>query len=264
MKVFFSSDIHVDTHHVSFTLRDIGVDVDSYDVIVLAGDLTNGYPQQLDKIIKDIPVHKPIIVVLGNHDYWNNEFSDAPAKFIRHFKREGYSNVHLLDYKENPYVCIEDVVFIGSTLWTDAGENSAVSAMVESCMPDCSRILGARGLLRQKEVYYAHLDTLEVFEDTHNLFYSKKKVLITHHCVTDKSLSPLYANTKNIATNALNRGYYSDLEYWLVEQDFLAVISGHTHFSTDFTIGNTKMLSNPFGYPNDECAVFNPNACLEI
>lgn len=262
MRIFYTSDLHTDTYPFAYTLRDMGVKVDEYDVIILAGDLTNGHPALLNKLLKDIKI--PVIIVLGNHDYWNNEFSDAPAKFIRHFKREGFEHVHVLDYKENPYVIINDVVFIGSTLWTDVGENDAAAAMVMACMPDCSRIIGGKGLLRQKEVYDSHLDTLEVFEDTHNLFYSKKKILVTHHCLTEKSIYPLYKNSKSLATQAVNRGYFSDLEYWLAEQDFLAVISGHTHYNTDFMLGKTRMLSNPLGYPGDECAVFNEKACLTI
>lgn len=260
MKIFYTSDIHVDTYHFEFTLQDMGVKVEDYDVVVLAGDLTNGHPAQLDKLITALNI--PVIILLGNHDYWNNEFDRVAAKFTRHFEEN--LNVHVLDYKLNPYVIIDDVVFIGSTLWTDCGENSAIAAAVTSAMPDCSRIIGKTGLLKQSEIYLSHLDTLKVFEDAHAIFKDKKKVLLTHHCLSRISLSPTYSNSLNMWTQAINRGYYSNLDSWVEEHEFIAVISGHTHYETDYLIGSTRMLSNPLGYPGDECATFNASALLEI
>ncbi len=257
MKIFYTSDLHIDCWPIAFTLADLGVDIDTYDVFVLAGDLTNGQPSQLEHFLKPL-AHKPVIMVLGNHDYWNNEFGRVNDKFKKWLEEEGFYNCHLLD---NENIVVDDVVFVGGTLWTDVATDWHASNVVRAYMPDCSRIIGLKGLLTTNEMHSSHIECLQAAQ---RVISVKKKIFVTHHCLSKQSLSPFYRDASSNTTQLLNRGYYSELDEWIESQGFDAIISGHTHASVNYKIGSTKMLANPLGYPGDEVADFNQAVCLEI
>lgn len=86
------------------------------DVIVLPGDIWKG-----DKGIywaRSIWPNKPIVYVAGNHEFYGKNRLEVLAK-LRIAARE--TGVHFLDNEE---VTIDNVRFLGSTMWTDFNLNN--------------------------------------------------------------------------------------------------------------------------------------------
>ena len=104
MKIQIISDLH----------QEFGMNLLEFqnaDIVVLAGDINLGVKgiQWILKTIHD----KPVIYVLGNHEYYKGSYPKTLNK-IKSLAEE--TNVHVL---ENKSVKIEGVYFHGATLWTD-------------------------------------------------------------------------------------------------------------------------------------------------
>jgi len=104
MKIQIISDLHQE-----FGLSDLSFD--RADVIVLAGDINLG-TKGIDWIKTKIS-DKPVIYVLGNHEYYKGSYPKTLNKIKETSKN---TNVHVL---EDSFVDIENIRFHGATLWTD-------------------------------------------------------------------------------------------------------------------------------------------------
>ena len=104
MKIQLLSDLHIEFQSYEYP------DCDS-DVVVLAGDIhTKG--QGVKWAIENI-LDKPVIYVLGNHEYYGKTYPKLVAE-VKELARG--TNVHIL---ERDVVTINGVNFLGCTLWTD-------------------------------------------------------------------------------------------------------------------------------------------------
>ena len=84
---------------------------ESADVVILAGDVNIG-TKGIEWIKSAIP-NKPVIYVLGNHEYYKGSYPKTLNKILA---LASDSNVHVL---ENRSIIIDNVRFHGATLWTD-------------------------------------------------------------------------------------------------------------------------------------------------
>lgn len=112
--------------------------------------------------------------------------------------------------------------------------------------------------LAKKEVKRCHNEILA-------LNPAAKIILMTHHCLSPKTISEKYRK------GLMNASYTSDLEKWVDKElpGVRLVISGHVHNRIDFTFGkrNVRYIVNPCGYigyhePFDE-PKFNPNLIID-
>lgn len=59
--------------------------------------------------------------------------------------------------------------------------------------------------------------------------------------------------------------YASDLEEMILELKPNIWFHGHIHTSSDYWLGETRVICNPFGYPGkEENPSFNPNLIAEL
>jgi len=65
---------------------------------------------------------------------------------------------------------------------------------------------------------------------------------VTHHLPSDRSVDRRYQN------NDLNRFYVCHMEGTIEAKKPALWCHGHSHASNDYTLGNTRIISNPFGY----------------
>lgn len=107
MKLQLNSDLHLEFHgYPDFKFEG--------DILILAGDIATD-PFDLLKFIRQINNGKPIIFVLGNHEYYSKtKWSQVYSSFKSVLNE--FDNFHLL---ENEKVTIGGVNFVGSTFWTD-------------------------------------------------------------------------------------------------------------------------------------------------
>ncbi|MCW3480629.1 hypothetical protein OL229_13865 [Neisseriaceae bacterium JH1-16] len=115
-------------------------------VIVLAGDIgLKHHGVEWAKTLTEHAPNTPIIMVAGNHEFYGGHFDKT---LIAMREAAIGSNVHVL---ENDALLIDDIRFLGCTLWTDLrlyGPGDAMRWSMEEasrCMNDFHRITFSKG-----------------------------------------------------------------------------------------------------------------------
>ncbi len=247
LKIRYYSDIHLEFGN--FRIPDTCKDT----VLVLAGDIGVG-GEAFNLIQKNASKFLAILYVLGNHEHYGQNLIDNIAKWKE--RAETIENFYVL---ENDTVKIQDVVFIGATLWTDFNKSNPHSMlMARSTINDynCIRLKDVPGYetSRRKALaeYITPLYMLAVhncsrkyIEDKLEEHINDKVCVITHHAP-----HPIASGHRNDKWGL----WLSDLEelMWDDELSPNVWIFGHTHTPINQTVGHTLLLSNPRGYVGHE------------
>lgn len=70
-------------------------------------------------------------------------------------------------------------------------------------------------------------------------------IVVTHHLPSYRSVHPRYAGL------ALNQFFVHEMDDLIEERKPALFIHGHTHEPCDYKIGETRVICNPLGYPNE-------------
>ena len=119
MKIALASDVHLEFGHLELN------NVDNADVLVLSGDIcvASKFGPNYDRFFQDASrLFKNVVYIMGNHEHYDGDF--AKSESILRAALERYSNVHFL---EKEIVKIDDVTFIGGTLWTDMNKEDPLT-----------------------------------------------------------------------------------------------------------------------------------------
>lgn len=238
--------------HLEFGLRQIPET--TADLIIAAGDIHVG-KRGLSWLREHFP-GKRILYVLGNHEYYRGTY---PRLLTELTEATQGTNVEIL---ENRAVKIEDVVFLGASLWTDLklfGDvfQSSTDALgmndykLINTLPNYSR-------LRPADTRRIHLQTLKWFNQALQEHAGSRIVVVTHHAPSPSSVPPEFR------TNRLTPCYASDLTELVHASKALLWIHGHIHTAVNYQIGSTRVLSNPGGYPDELQNGFNPAFLVDL
>lgn len=220
MDIRFMSDLHFEFH------RDGGKSFvaslpDGGDVLVVAGDIGNVANGSFQRGLSHLAERfKDIVVVLGNHEYYGATPSDVAAAC-----RNLPANVHLLN---RGTVTISGVRFVGCTLWYPDGP---MNFAAEKGWSDFAAIKGARPFIYD-----------EARKDAKFLRSTVRPgdVVVTHYLPSHACVAPNYrGNPTNIFFVHPVDDVIGDAAVW---------IHGHTHDTVDKTLGDTRVVCNPFGY----------------
>ena len=283
MRIKLVSDLHLE-------FSDINIQNDNnYDVLILAGDIMIaedlydhpvvpsiyeygsfadlGRKQQrvarFRDFLKRCSFQFPnTIYVAGNHEFYHGKWkrtltvlSEECAKFPNIFFLEAGSKK------------IDDVTFIGGTLWTDMNKGDPLTLhAVRDMMNDFNCI-------KKEEEGYTNLKPHDtVMRHKHMLGYIKtvvaerpdeKFVVVGHHSPSFQSVHEGYKGE-----TLMNGAYHSDLSEFILDRPQIKLwVHGHTHHPFDYMIGETRVVCNPRGYESDgysEDSGWNPNILLEI
>lgn len=254
MKIQIFSDLHADVR----APREIIVSPE-IGAVVVAGDTCQGAESAFMHLRLSVPMQVPIVMVMGNHEYYRREFHEELARARGAAPLYG---VHLL---ENDTVTVGGVRFIGATLWTDYalfGEANLGRAMVAASrgLNDHRRISWSKQpwqRFRPQEALLLHRTSRKYIEQTLARTFEGPTVVVTHHAPHVGSLHPRYAN------EILSAAYISDLGQLIetVQPDLW--IHGHVHASFDYMVGSTRIVCNPHGY-GSENADFNPSLVVGV
>jgi len=203
-----------------------------------------------------------VIYIMGNHEFYNGRFYAS----IDHMREEcaKFPNIYMLE--DNTKV-IDDVTFIGGTLWTDMNKGDPLTMhAIEGMMNDFRIIRNDKrnfAAMSARDVVTRHARTLQYFRSVLAEQHDKKFVVVGHHSPSFQSVHESYKDEQ-----LMNGGYHSDLSEFILDHPQIKLWThGHTHYPFDYMIGETRIVCNPRGYENDgysEQTGWNPNLVLEI
>ena len=264
MKIALASDVHLEFGDLDFD------NTDSADVLILGGDIcvaadmaqrdpyntmgehyrSNRFHAFFQRCCDRFP---HVIFIVGNHEHYNGDFQ----KTIPHFRDVlGYlTNLHIL---EKETFVLDDVTFIGGTLWTDMNRRSIrtlheISRMMNDfrCVDNSARLTDGRGWndrFTTTDAADDHDAMLEYIRLMIEGKWDQKFVVVGHHAPSRLSTHPRYAHEA-----IMNGGYSSELDNFILDHPQIRLWThGHTHEDFDYMIGSTRILCNPRGYINYE------------
>jgi predicted phosphodiesterase len=211
-------------------LSDLHVEFDGFapektdaDMVVLAGDIhVDGETMQWALESFD----KPVILVLGNHDYYQAS--------------------------------------LAATLWTDyrlTGNEPLARLDAGRIMSDFECIKDERGgWIDPQRIAQEHAASRSWLTNTLKEAYDGKTVVVTHHAPSELSIHEKYVEN----TGHTNAAYASRLDA-LMGPGVDLWVHGHTHHSFDYDLYGTRVVCNPRGYsPNGLNKDFNPALVLSL
>ncbi len=230
VKLRILSDVHLEFG--AFELEE-----DKEAILILAGDITTVRNPE-PKFFQDcVDKFKKVIYIFGNHEYYGGDWNTAKILIQRTLPEE----VCLLD---NSHVVIDDVLFIGTTLWTDMNKGDLFTLMHCKRRMNDYRIISKDGRkLKPADTIKEHERAKAYIEGALKLGREEKKVVITHHM---PSLSCVHQ--RYLADDAMNGAYRSDLDDLIEQYQPDLWVFGHSHHSHNSFMGNTRLYSNPRGY----------------
>jgi Icc-related predicted phosphoesterase len=247
MKIYVLSDLHLE--FTSF----IPPPTDA-DVIVLAGDIHVG-TEGIDWAQQYFP-DRPVIYVMGNHEYYGSNLQETLREIKRLTKD---TSIHVL---EKERVLINNVEFLGCTLWTDFNLTGNSRS---------SKNLSTRYINDYDVINYGPNCRQLTTRDTHNMHksavqwlqkqvrhHSNQRVIITHHSPSPQSLPPDFMNKDFMAA------YASNLHDLISNCSADLWLHGHIHANSDYLIDKTRIVCNPRGYDKGANKNFVNDLIIEI
>jgi Icc-related predicted phosphoesterase len=275
MKIAVASDLHLE-------FGDIDITNDSQaDVLILSGDICvaadldmrdrrqteSGFArhrsERFHEFFERCAANFPhVIYIMGNHEYYHSDFATELGEVRR--KLAHLPNLYIL---EREIKVIDDVTFIGGTLWTDMNNSDALTLYHMRTMMNDFRVI-------QNSAVPVHFRTQEGEFKTRTAKFSpedavtehvkmkeyiqvvtamlgkntNKYVVVGHHAPSRRSTHEMYAHD-----TIMNGGYSSDLDQFIEDRPQIKLWThGHTHHVFDYVIGETRVVCNPRGYHGHE------------
>jgi Icc-related predicted phosphoesterase len=247
MKIQYASDLHMEMGGSPLRRRHIGG-----DLLVLAGDIVANPSHLWDCFRGFLMTDIPVIYILGNHEFYHHDFASGMELYRM---LECLPGVHLL---EDQSIEIGGVRFLGTTLWSDFfGGRQGLAA--EEGLNDFILISNGGDRLRWTDVAKRYHESLDWLTTELRTPFPGKTVVITHHAPSALSNPPQFAESP------ISGAFYSNLDDLIEETQPALWIHGHMHDSSDYRIGKTRVVCNPYGYRNVEVNVdWDPEARVEV
>lgn len=267
MELRIISDLHLDVNsNFRLQLRN------KEKFTIICGDVSGYYEKTSKWIRKNI---KKGLFVAGNHIVYN-ESSHSIQHIIATYERN-YPLTADISFLNNTFKIIDDIVFVGGTLWTDYrlyGDNQQ-----DTYMWFATRNLNdfrwgkfnPRGfeknedkrllkVLTPEHCLKMFYETIKAIDTACKMFPDKKIVVITHHAPSGISIPERYKN------NETSPCYASNLEKFILKHPNIKLwCHGHIHSESDYMIGNCRVVCNPRGYIKyNENKLFDENFTIEV
>lgn len=248
MRVHILSDLHLETGPIQMPSVDA-------DITVLAGDIDTGC-RGIEWAARTFP-NRPVLYVIGNHEYYGETVSTLRTDLQR---AAVGTNVHLLECEA---VELERVRFLGCTLWTDFqlfGDVAGSTAQALQQLADFReiRVNGRSEKLKPTTTIRWHAQSLRWLKANISTARERTTVVVTHHAPSAQSIAARFK--KNLAS----AGFASRLDPLIEQSDIALWIHGHTHATSDYYLGRTRLICNPRGPATKPVAGFRPDLVLEV
>ena len=270
MKIAICSDIHLEFGDIDLK------NTEKADLLIISGDLLiaeylHQFPEdgsiledteqsfkrrkafEFRAFIRRINEEFPkTIVIAGNHEFYHGKWERTLCTLRQEYLK--YPNITFL---EDEHIIINDIVFVGGTLWSDMNKLDPITiSSIRYLMNDFKLIIHDGENFRKvspEDAIIRHKRTLKYFSEIIKKNHDKKVVVVGHHSPSRQSIHQRYKNDFE-----MNGGYSSDLDNFILENpNIILWTHGHTHFPFDYMIGSTRVLCNPRGYHEREESAYN-------
>ncbi len=273
MKIAVASDLHLE-------FGDLNIEnTDGANVLLLSGDICVaadldmrdrrqtelGFARHRSERFHDFfercAANFPhVIYVMGNHEYYHSDFATALNDMRR--KLAHLANLYIL---EREVKVIDDVTFIGGTLWTDMNNLDSLTLYHMRTMMNDFRVITNSttpvnfrtqegefktrvGKFMPEDAVTEHVKMKQYIQSVVEGNHDTKYVVVGHHSPSRQSTHEMYASD-----TIMNGGYSSDMDEFIADHPQIKLWThGHTHHNFDYVIGETRVVCNPRGYINHE------------
>jgi len=203
-----------------------------------------------------------VIYIAGNHEFYNGKFY-AGIDYLRE-ECDKFPNIYFL---EDDTKVIDDVVFLGATLWTDMNRGDPITQMVAKESMNDFRVIrndkNGYSKLRPSDVMNRHVKSKQYFQLVLDNHKNDRCVVVGHHSPSYQSVHAMYASDLH-----LNGAYHSELSEFILDRPQIRLWThGHTHHAFDYMIGDTRVVCNPRGYQSpgySEETGWDPDKIIEV
>jgi DNA repair exonuclease SbcCD nuclease subunit len=263
MKIALCSDLHLEFEDIDLK------NTEGAEVLILSGDIMiaedlHNHPEEKVRIAAMIDIlgrrqeiaqrfrdflkrcskeFPHVVYVAGNHEFYHGRWKES----LTHLREEcdKFPNVYFL---ERDVKVINEVSFIGATLWTDMNKGDPLTLHAINDMMNDFRIIrnDEHGYtkLRPAHAMHRHHQTLSYLKAVLPDMKDKKVVFVGHHGPSAMSTHPRYAGDY-----LMNGGYRSELSEMILDNPQIKLWThGHMHDPFDYMIGTTRVVCNPRGY----------------
>lgn len=245
MRIQVMSDIHLEQWQHNQVARVEELDVGA-ETLVLAGDIL--YLKELywvqEILGKFCEKWKTVIYTPGNHEFYTSDPKTCWNNLL--IAKMGLSNLHVLDLGK--VEIINGRRWIGGTMWFPHQPDN----------PCYSGLLNDFYLIKDFVPWvYEQCD-----QTVHNLKVNMEPgdIVVTHHLPSTLSIHPQYK------TSSLNRFFLCDMSELILEREPALWLHGHSHESSDYVLGKTRVVANPRGYFRERraSAAFDYNLIIDV
>lgn len=199
-------------------------------VVFFAGDIlvlkNHNDPSKIFQPYHDAGIYP--LYIPGNHEFYHSPVE----RMIESIK----NNTRVLENDE--------AIIIMTPLWSHLRDE--IKDEVRYCIADFSRIKGHTTEIHNE--MHAHCKAFVVRNLEKYVNDKRKKIVVTHFTPSFNSVHSKW----QIAGGILNEYFSNNMDDVILEYQPDVWIHGHTHDSFDYTIGKTRVLCNPCGYPNEK------------
>ncbi len=238
MQLQIVSDLHIDTQPDGGMALLQSLCQTRADILIVAGDFAEVRRPEWFSGFQFLSRHYPqVIAVLGNHEYYHS----TPAAVAQRCQAACLllPNFRVL---ENEVVAIADLKIAGTTLWYPYRQDNERYEHMVGDFPH----------LERHWIYNRNQEALNFLESV------EADIWITHYLPSWQSIHSRWLGSE------INRFFVCDIESLILEKQPQLVIHGHTHYPTQYRIGKSQILCNPFGYPGEDDTQFQPQLVLTL
>lgn len=236
MQIQIASDLHCE-HYQDYEhelLLKFPIPENSHEIsLVLAGDIfqTSAFSdEELYRLFWFFcSKYLDVYYLPGNHEYYGSTPLLTNTKILRIVKK--FKNLRYL-YGKAIFENTNNRI-IGHTLWFPQALDYL---LYKHGMNDFNLIKELVPWVFSENVNFVRFLYKHLKEDD---------IVITHHLPSSRSVPKLFKNSP------LNIFFMTELETLILERKPKLWIHGHSHVPVDYMLGQTRIISNPYGYPSE-------------